>query len=1732
MRRKAGIAGTIAAGLLGMALSAQAYISSMAVPGTHNGWSTVPSMVKVTNGIPPNSVWVCTQTLTSASGDFKFAANGGWDSYYGGSASIARVPTVASAPVPGGDALSYVNFTTGPYRFTFNEFTLEFSIEWAGASPLPVPVFTNVAVVGDFNGWTPNVNSALTNHPAPSNYLWSGTLALEKATAFQFQPNGNISNQWGAPRNITIVPPTNGSACGKANYTLAGFPSGLLAFTLNLSNNVFSVSQTVSKAVNAITVQGSFIGTNEPPPNMTRLAGSSAWESDHHLTNVAAVTVRFVADTNFVWGATNGVPAIPLPATGTLRLGSTNFATVGVNKPGRYRLTFDHLTGDFSFRQLYVDTSMGTNINLLKNPGFEYTTDPGGGNAVDWGNYQAWPHSVANNQVAPHSGNWCGAIHGKLFPDWQDFGSFAQDMLVSSGRTYRVGGWFKATPDWSATTMQIKIEWQTSSNTPAGEAVANIPALTADWVKYYVDGTAPSNATKAHVVFLCAGANTQGKMHVDDVEMKVLAGRTQNFDAWGSLTSYGPFAPDWSITHGKTVWNVPPGRPPAGVFISQYVEGTGNNKAVEIYNGTLATIALTNYVLQQYDNGATTPTATIALSGEVPAGTCVVVGRPAFPSNYAPDLAIGGLPNLLTNKYLTFNGDDVLVLRQGGAGGTILDRVGQVGTNATGSLWSRNTKDHTLSRKQTVFTGTLTAATSAFPIAEWNASGKDDFAGLGSHDISYIDPNEPYTPAGYSLIMNTNATLMSGELLGGIGDVSFWYRTESMSPLVTMSLESGPTAAGPWTTNAVLANVALSNFTYYAVAVNRADHFYWRIRQTGGATNRFRIDEITVGEYSTTRRLEDFNAWTDPAYALPGDYSRYGWSILEAVIAPTTGLANTRAALLTPPDSAVVSPAYAEGVGETLFWAKAADPNSPAYLLLQTSLDGGANWLTQGSFTATTGTTFTTWLYYTDIGAQVRIVFDPDKDSGDVLLDNVEVRLPALYRNQNFNGWPTRSGYTNDTYQGWIVSNCAVDAQNAYEGQAARLNTTVGNYVQSPYLPGGIGSVSFWTRKYSASDGAATISVQLSPDAKTWTTFADVSPASTNYEQFSWYVGTTNQFFLRLLHSAGAVRVMIDDVRTDVYQPRPEVIVTPRLDPAAPVSNETMTVLADVYTRYGASVVSVTGYYRIADQNWAPPVEMKPTGFGSYAAVSNIPPQTAGTMIRYYVKVWYAGVGAASNSTAYSTNVYTSATYTNRVATVPKGDIWVNEIYYQSFGLNEPWYFECLDPNDPYCTNYIFEIPGENHEFIELCGVAGTSLSNWTVQLAFGSAGDIAANSNQPVYASYKFPAGAMLTNKTTNGYGFYLLGDLELLTNTVPPPAIDRFLTNALSETLPTSVGVQYKDHIYDGVGVVRLLDQFGNLFYSLSYGGFASGSDRIPQSQGFLNESNSISLAYQGDTYVDFDWEMKTPTAGAANEDQILVERQAGSNVYAVAWHTQSQRIVPANTNLVAPFYMLDPWPPGHFDPFGIYYGFVAASYPSAAGTLYHRASTGGGWDMLGMNIRVGAGEGANGYVWAQIPDHAYDRLQVVQYVIEVDPNKDGVLNAYLGSDGDGNNVSTIYTNLAAAQASPFTYAIPIADVFYITNMAVAATNVTLWTDGNDFEAPITNFYVQFTTNALTQYRYLYDTNGNVVGTVTNSSWGAWTATNYSGYTNVYRDWTFNVRRSTNDKPARFYRIVPRWP
>jgi hypothetical protein len=166
-----------------------------------------------------------------------------------------------------------------------------------------------------------------------------------------------------------------------------------------------------------------------------------------------------------------------------------------------------------------------------------------------------------------------------------------------------------------------------------------------------------------------------------------------------------------------------------GLLMSEYVEGSSNNKAVEIYSGSgTVNLKTGNYYLQGYHNGAGSPTYSIALTGTVEAGSAYVV---VYSSASTGLLAKA---NQLTTS-LNFNGDDALVLRSGGTSGAIVDSFGQMGFDP-GTAWGvspNTTLDHTLRRKPAVTSGD-TMATNVFdPALEWTFHPTDTFDGLGTH---------------------------------------------------------------------------------------------------------------------------------------------------------------------------------------------------------------------------------------------------------------------------------------------------------------------------------------------------------------------------------------------------------------------------------------------------------------------------------------------------------------------------------------------------------------------------------------------------------------------------------------------------------------------------------------------------------------------------------------------------------------------------------------------------------------------------------------------------------------------------------------------------------------------------------------------------------------------------------------------------------------------------------------
>ena len=63
----------------------------------------------------------------------------------------------------------------------------------------------------------------------------------------------------------------------------------------------------------------------------------------------------------------------------------------------------------------------------------------------------------------------------------------------------------------------------------------------------------------------------------------------------------------------------------ADLIISEYIKGSSNNKALELYNGTGEEVDLNLYTLENYANGATTKPSTLKLSGKLKNNTTYVI---------------------------------------------------------------------------------------------------------------------------------------------------------------------------------------------------------------------------------------------------------------------------------------------------------------------------------------------------------------------------------------------------------------------------------------------------------------------------------------------------------------------------------------------------------------------------------------------------------------------------------------------------------------------------------------------------------------------------------------------------------------------------------------------------------------------------------------------------------------------------------------------------------------------------------------------------------------------------------------------------------------------------------------------------------------------------------------------------------------------------------------------------
>ncbi|HEY8941416.1 MAG TPA: lamin tail domain-containing protein, partial [Cellvibrio sp.] len=166
----------------------------------------------------------------------------------------------------------------------------------------------------------------------------------------------------------------------------------------------------------------------------------------------------------------------------------------------------------------------------------------------------------------------------------------------------------------------------------------------------------------------------------------------------------------------------------ADLYFSEYVEGSSNNKALEIYNSSNTAVNLGNYKVEMYFNGSNSAGLTIPLSGSIPAQGVFVL---AHGSANATILATANQ----TNSAGWYNGDDAVVLKNGS---TIIDSIGQVGIDP-GTEWGTgltSTADNTLRRKTSITTGDINVGNAFDPSSEWEGYAQDTFDHLGTYQGS------------------------------------------------------------------------------------------------------------------------------------------------------------------------------------------------------------------------------------------------------------------------------------------------------------------------------------------------------------------------------------------------------------------------------------------------------------------------------------------------------------------------------------------------------------------------------------------------------------------------------------------------------------------------------------------------------------------------------------------------------------------------------------------------------------------------------------------------------------------------------------------------------------------------------------------------------------------------------------------------------------------------------------
>lgn len=622
--------------------------------------------------------------------------------------------------------------------------------EWYGSEGI---VFTT-AIQSRVSGNTWNANDEV------GIYMMNAGSGIEAATAqnkkYIAQTNGTLT---AAPGNGIYLPesgsvdfiayyPYTTSVSGNKLAVNVSDQSNPAAIDLIYSNGTKGVAATTATTISLgfthqltkvtlnVTKDGTIETLNGLGVNIKGISTEGEFNlADGTLTATAGTNNKDVAMYIDAQGTTATATAIILPTAASTDQTSLNLT---FNLNGQ---SFTHTISDASIFEKGKNVSFNANLSINNGKRVvtieaatieDWTEKPGGDINVDFdgGTQPGGETVVLDESFATSQGNF--EIDNKQLPEGGTYVWKHDAGTPEGGNPYYymkasafINKAAKASESWL---ISPEVDLSTATNaTLTFMHIINHAGDMQTQQTLWVTETSTENWQQVTIPNYPAG-NNWNEVSSGNIDLSAYAGKKIKFAF--KYVSTTADAATWEVYDVKVVANgegggtVDPEPEPepgnADLFISEYVEGSSNNKYIEIYNPTNETIDLSAYAIDLNTNGGaswskdgTGYSNYSELSGTIAAKSTIVY------KNSNAEIYSG---QATVCNAINFNGNDPVGLFKNGV---LIDIIGTFNGGSADFA-----KDVTLRRKSNV-----TAPSSTYDASQWETLSKDDVSGLGSHTM-------------------------------------------------------------------------------------------------------------------------------------------------------------------------------------------------------------------------------------------------------------------------------------------------------------------------------------------------------------------------------------------------------------------------------------------------------------------------------------------------------------------------------------------------------------------------------------------------------------------------------------------------------------------------------------------------------------------------------------------------------------------------------------------------------------------------------------------------------------------------------------------------------------------------------------------------------------------------------------------------------------------------------------